>query len=336
VPKNNISKVATSCIFCPENETKHICSVKEHEYPDTTDDEFHFVRCTGCGLIFLNPRPDDSELGVIYPSNYFAFDLAETSDGSRGLTVGRVSQAFERRRILALLKRHAEAPIQRVLDVGCGDGSDLDLIGSALGVEMLSVGVEIAPQAASRAKKRGHHIVAGSFPEVIGEIRAKSEIYDLIISKHVIEHVSSPEEFLGAMRSLVAQDGLVIIDTPNTDSPLRTLFGKHWGGWHTPRHWFLFDPSTFEKLAHKCGFQQVEVIQMPINMFWVWGLHSFLFERWRKLADRVFDPSKSGKGGLLGIGLLSVFQLFELVLKLVFGRTSQMRIILKPQEGADV
>ena len=332
MPKNNISKVASSCIFCTGEQKEPVCSVKEHEYPDTTEDEFHFVCCTGCGLIFLDPRPDDSELGVIYPSNYFAFDLAETSSGSRGLTVGRISKAFEKRRISALLTLHSEAPIERVLDVGCGDGSDLELVESTLGEGLLSVGVEVAPLAARKAQERGHQIVVGSFPEVIDDVRAKSESYDLIISKHVIEHVSSPEAFLGAIRSLVAQDGLVIIDTPNTDSPLRTLFGKHWGGWHTPRHWFLFDPPTFEKLAHRCGFQQVEVIQMPINTFWVWGLHSVLFDRWPKLADRLFNPSESGKGGLLGIGLLSVFQIFELSLKLLFGRTSQMRIILKPRK----
>lgn len=326
--KQEIKKVDAVCVICGPSETVHEYSVVEHEYPDTTNDVFNFVRCKECRLVFLSPRPANEELGTIYPPNYYAFDLADAGSGDNGLSVKSLSRRFDLRRTKALLRRHHSEPVSSVFDIGCGDGFDLDVFRSVLGETVLTAGVEMSEAAASRARLRGHQVVAGLF----NELDTRDAKYDIVVSKHVIEHVDDPRAFLEKAKRLTASTGILIIDTPNVDSPLRHLFGRHWGGWHTPRHWYLFSPRTFTDLAESCGLKVAAIHQMPINMYWIWGLHSALFKNHRRIADKFFDPVGVNKAGARGILLLSLFQLFELALKLITRRTSQMRVVLKHAE----
>src|SRR2546423_1247374 len=74
-PANPVKTVTVACPHCGESRAQKLWSGREHEYEDTTDEVFDFVRCAGCGLVRLNPRPDVSELGRIYPPDYYAYNL---------------------------------------------------------------------------------------------------------------------------------------------------------------------------------------------------------------------------------------------------------------------
>jgi SAM-dependent methyltransferase len=323
--KTNIQKDAATCVICESSSSECVYTVFEHEYPDTTSDEFFIHRCLSCGLWFLNPRPSVEELETIYPSNYYAFSLVESGDDSSHVNAKKISNYFEASRIKKLITKCAGGVPDSVLDIGCGDGADLDLFRNVFGPKLKTFGIEPAKVAAELARERGHRVETGLFP---GEY-FDNENFDIIWSKHVIEHVASPQDFLGRCRELLSENGLIILDTPNTDSPLRRLFGRHWGGWHTPRHWYLFDPATVALLAKKSGLSVVRIYQMPINVYWIWGLHSLLFYRYRKLADRVFNPSIAATAGGKTLVLMVMFQVFELILKILFRKTSQMRVVLR-------
>jgi SAM-dependent methyltransferase len=323
--KTNLQKDAASCVICESSSSECVYTVFEHEYPDTTSDDFFFHRCLSCGLWFLNPRPSEEELGIIYPSNYYAFSLVESGDGSRQINAKKISNYFEASRIKKVVSNFLDCAPESVLDVGCGDGSDLDLFRNVFGPKLKTFGIEPSNVAAELARRRGHLVETGLFPGKFFD----NQKFDIIWSKHVIEHVASPQKFLENCRELLGEDGIIILDTPNTDSPLRKLFGRHWGGWHTPRHWYLFDPTTMGLLAKKNGLSVVAIYQMPINTYWIWGIHSSLFHRHRKFADRVFNPSTATTAGGRTLVLISLFQGFELILKMLFRKTSQMRVVMR-------
>src|SRR5687768_7027839 len=75
LPATPIKKVDTPCVHCGEESSRPLWSGVEHEYDNTTDDEFDFVQCTNCGIVRLNPRPDVTELSRIYPPQYYAYGL---------------------------------------------------------------------------------------------------------------------------------------------------------------------------------------------------------------------------------------------------------------------
>jgi len=276
--------------------------------------------------VYLDPRPDGSELDCIYPKNYYAFDTADSVASTGLLNVKSVSRIFEARRLKSLLSKEHPRLIETVFDIGCGDGYHLDIFKSALDGSVRTCGIEMSEKAAKSARSRGHEVECGLFED----FSTDRLMADLVFSSHVIEHVADPRLFLNKSKSLLNHDGIIVIDTPNVDGILRKLFGRHWGGWHTPRHWYLFNPRSISELATQCGLEVVRIDFLPINMYWVWGLHSVLFDRHRRLADKFFDPVGAEKSGISGIVLLAVFQVFELFLKLVTRSTSQMRIVIRP------
>ncbi len=92
-----------------------------------------------------------------------------------------------------------------------------------------------------------------------------------------IEHVSDPPGVLRAIRSLLRPGGCVVIVTDNTNSLDFKLFrGRHWGGYHFPRHWSLFNPNTLRTLAHKVELDVVSLgtIVSPVN--WVYSVRNAL------------------------------------------------------------
>ena len=54
-----------SCNLCGESQTKPIMVVTDRKYH--TPGKFSIVRCGGCGLAYLSPRPRTDEIGKFYP-----------------------------------------------------------------------------------------------------------------------------------------------------------------------------------------------------------------------------------------------------------------------------
>ena len=54
IPKTDVS----ACPACESPDRTEKYNVVEHEYSNTTDDEFTFKECLNCGAWYLDPRPD--------------------------------------------------------------------------------------------------------------------------------------------------------------------------------------------------------------------------------------------------------------------------------------
>ena len=298
----------------------------EHEYDNTTDEEFRFVRCSACGVVRLNPRPDVSELTTIYPPDYYAYGLlAEEADGLGALLKKRMYQ----RRLLALLDRLGKPGPLRILDVGCADGRLLDWYkASSAGDRVETHGIELNADAAATARGRGHRVVTGRF-EADTELEPGG--FDLILAYHVIEHVDDPKAFAERAAELLAPGGLCVIATPNWDSPDVHRFRGLWGGNHFPRHWTLYDEATLGALAEAVGLEFERVEYQPNPIFWVWTAHAWLKSRLpaSRWPDRLFPPVGIFHRSIRSFLLLSLFTTVDLVQRIVTGRTASMAVELR-------
>ena len=136
--------------------------------------------------------------------------------------------------------------------------------------------------------------------------------------------------FSPSSRILLKDDGVIIIDTPNIDCGQARLFGKDWGGIHAPRHWVLFDLGTLRETARRAGLKTLEIEQLPINTFWIWSMHSYLYRRprWRTFADRWFDPIACvSSPSLYYFGLMVFAELLERASKVLGLGVGQQRAI---------
>ncbi len=324
-----IKTVDEPCVHCGAGESEPLWSGREHEYDNTTDAEFHFVRCASCGVIRLNPRPDVSELPRIYPPQYYAYNLLSEGADKPGV-LNRIKTRMYQGRLMKLIERlgKGEGTI-RVLDVGCADGRLLDWYKASKAGERLEThGIEMDEDSAGEARRRGHRVVAGRF-EVDTELEPGS--FDLILASHVIEHVDDPKRFAQRAAELLAPGGVFVVYTPNWDSPDARRFKGHWGGNHFPRHWTLYDPQTLGRLGESLGLAVERVEYQPNPIFWVWSCHSWLSDRFpkRRWPDRLFPTVSIFHRSLQSFILLSIFTATDIVMRTVRGRTASMAMELR-------
>lgn len=316
-------------MHCGDTAADPLWAGREHEYPDTTQETFTFVTCRGCGLVRLDPRPDVSELGRIYPPEYYAYNLVSEEPGAPLSVTDRLKMRMYQRRLEAQVDRVGKPGRLRILDVGCADGRLLDWFkGSRAGPRLETHGIEMDAAAAETARRRGHRVVTGRF-EQDGELENGS--FDLIVALHVIEHVDDPERFARRAAELLAPGGVFAVATPNWDSRDARRFRGHWGGNHFPRHWTLYDPGTIEALARSNGLEVTRVEFQPNPIFWVWTAHSWLRDRFpsRSWPDRAFPPVEIFRPSLRSLVLLTAFTLVDLVLRAASGRTASMAVEMR-------
>ena len=264
-----LSLVPVRCCICDLDDADPLAVGEDFEYR-TSPDTFLAVRCRRCGLVYLNPRPHLRELDRIYPSDYHAYEFSE---GRYGF-VYKVRRWLESRRLLACCEGLAEDA--SILDIGCGDGFHLDLLREFGRPGWNLEGIDPSPRAADAAARRGLTVHRG----VVQDVELPADRFDLAVMIATIEHVDDPPGVLAAVRRLLKPGGRVVLVTDNAASPDARLFGgRHWGGYHFPRHWNLFTASTLRELARKSGLDVDSIgnVASPVN--WVYSIRNRLVDR---------------------------------------------------------
>jgi 2-polyprenyl-6-hydroxyphenyl methylase/3-demethylubiquinone-9 3-methyltransferase len=108
---------------------------------------------------------------------------------------------------------------KRALDVGCGAGllsEPLARLGAAV------TGLDAAPEniAAATAHAEGQGLAIDY--RAMGVEQLGDERFDLVVSMEVIEHVADVAGFIAGLAGALADDGLLILSTPNR-TPLSKL-----------------------------------------------------------------------------------------------------------------
>ena len=299
------------CCICGHQRAEPVAVGEDFEYRSSPD-TFLAVRCSECGLVYLNPCPASGELSRIYPADYHAYDFSASRYG----VVYRIRRYLEARRLLAWCR--GLRPDARVLDVGCGDGFHLRILKDFGSPSWTLEGVEPDMKAAAAAEAAGLSI----HRTTVQHLAAPAAQYDLVLLIATLEHVDDPGAVLSKLRTLLRPGGRIGIVTDNTATLDFRIFGRrHWGGYHFPRHWNLFDRATLELLARRCDLEVAEIrtILSPVN--WVYSLRNMLvdWEAPRWLVERF---------SLQAPAALTVFTLVD-GLQQLFGRGALLRATLK-------
>lgn len=263
---SSLELVPVPCCLCNRTDGEPVGVGEDFEYR-TSPDSFLAVRCKGCDLVYLDPRPADTEFRRIYPDNYHAFAFSEERFG----IVYKVRQRLEARRLLTACEGLPEDA--RILDVGCGDGFHLSLLKEFGRPGWRLEGVDLDPRAVKAARARGLTVHEGTLEDA----DLPEGAYDLALAIQTIEHVSDPPALLASIRSALRPGGRVLIVTDNTDSlDFRLFRRRHWGGYHFPRHWNLFNPRAMGVLAARVGLdvESLTTAVSPVN--WVYSVRNWL------------------------------------------------------------
>lgn len=303
--------VSVNCCLCDTSPGVPLGTGEDFEYR-TSLDKFQAVRCPTCGLVYLDPRPSETEFGRIYPPTYHAFEFSEEEFG----LVYKVRRRLEAKRLLGWCR--GLRPDARIMDVGCGDGFHLRLLRDFGEKGWRLEGVDADERAAAVAQKNGLTVHCG----LIDELDLPQAEYDLAFVIQTIEHVADPPKLLRDIRELLRPGGKVVIVTDNTDTlDFRLFKSRHWGGYHFPRHWNLFNQSTIRKIAEPAGLQvdNLTTAVSPVN--WVYSIRNYL-------TDKNAPAWIVERFSLRSTVSLSFFTAFDLINRL-FGRGALLNAVLK-------
>lgn len=107
---------------------------------------------------------------------------------------------------------HRPADSLRVLDVGCGNGSELALPLARLGFQV--TGIDIHAPSIDHARQLGEGVPNLTY--ICGRIEElKSPPYDVVILSEVLEHLREPRSLLSAAIEHLDKNGIIIVTVPN-------------------------------------------------------------------------------------------------------------------------
>ena len=175
-----------------------------------------------------------------HPRNH-PFDEKYFSTGPYdGVNFNRYSQYWWSNRYYAKLARRHGPAQGRVLELGCGMGHLLAWLADRYQV----VGADINPWALVQAR---HNVPEGQFLLLAGDepYAFPDGAFAIVVAKHVVEHLTHPEQAIAEMSRVLKPGGLLVLATPNLSSPMRTRKKEHWIGFKDPTHINMRPPEQW-------------------------------------------------------------------------------------------
>ena len=204
---------------CPRsNQLKNEYATYENCYVCNSDNKckwgqdgpFSIYTCNVCGLKYVTPRLNDQELNDLYnaPDRRWQINIREYYEPTLQF---RMKSMYPKRVQLI------EKTLQRkgnILDFGCNVGGFLKVAQDSgwdvYGIEINSSAAKKAMERLSSTKK----IYCGD----IDNLYIPPNSFDVITMWDVIEHLQNPNKVLQFCKTLLKDNGIIVIDAPNSDS----------------------------------------------------------------------------------------------------------------------
>lgn len=271
-PEEDLESVIR-CQFCNSTERSLAFGDVEDWTFGCAPGKWDYWKCTGCGALYLDPRPTETSIGRAYARYY-------THEGAAGGALIERAKTLLRHTcylawhdldlrprlplprlmypLLTPLRRRIAEPFfilqalnrlsrGRLMDVGCGNGGNL---AAARQLGWTVQGLEIDPQAVASARAAGLDVRQGDY----GRLEEFHGVFDCLICSHVIEHVHAPLALMHAIHDALKPGGVALISLPNADSIVLEVVGENWRGLEAPRHLAIPTAGTMRALVESMGF----------------------------------------------------------------------------------
>jgi len=306
------------CAVCGGGTWREVGKGQDYEYA-TCSNVWTFRACQQCGHVQMDPLPAPETLGVIYPSNYYSYQMEKSIHPLARWAKRKLDRA-KFRWILGGLR----APVGSYLDVGCGDGRYLEMMIDQGVDRERAQGVELDAHAVHVARAKNLNVTQTRIEDARG---LEPGSFDLITMFHVIEHVARPDEVVARLQSLLRVGGLLALETPNFDcADARWSGERFWGAYHTPRHWHLFTAASLARLLRSHGFTIERQRFQTGHAFLLWTLHHWL--KYGKEHGRLAEWCHP----LRNVPLLALATAFDM-LRIMFGRKTSAVLLVARRDS---
>lgn len=224
----------TDCYNCGSRETS--LYDKENGYT--------LVKCKRCGLLYVNPRP---------PLNVIS-EAAKTGLHSGDKIFDKTHSFHEPKipRYLKILKdfyTKKELREKNWLDIGCGHGEFLFALEQYTSNEINAVGNEPNINKVKSALSRGLKVTSQKLSNY-------TQKYDYISTLDVFSHLPNPIETLIKWKSLINENGEILIETGHSSHLHKRFHNKPYD---LPDHLSFANKNILINILDKCGFEVLNV-----------------------------------------------------------------------------
>jgi hypothetical protein len=218
--------------------------------------ELTIVQCSGCGLVYQNPRFKADHLGEVY-----------TVMDAKPIDLNKAVAQHKFKPLLDLIRKnapHADGSSPVSLDIGTRYG----LLPEVLRREGFNAfGIEFNASCVEAAKVSGFKNVFQGTIESLPEWMTQQKLrrIELITMTDVIEHLLDPMADLNLLAKYQEKGDHMVIQTIDVSSWGHRLFGKWWYHFHA-QHTYYFDIPMLRKYYDSVGYDVVDVLKVkPLN-----------------------------------------------------------------------
>ena len=235
----NFKDFKNCCLVCGSRALRNITTGYSRYWPRLFK---KVAACQDCGHIQLNPLYSAKE-----------YEQINTKFFSKVYLVNRRSNVENNGKKLKKLEGFLGARISsglRVLDVGAGEAWALPYFMKKCGNYSA---IEEVPELCASIRDNGGRVIATSLNSDLSDFNGT---FDVIIFRHVIEHLLEPKRGLEKLRSLLSENGVIFLALPNSSQPgakkgFRTSYLR-------PVHISYFCEGNCRRLVMLSGFKVLQ------------------------------------------------------------------------------
>jgi SAM-dependent methyltransferase len=225
--------------------------------------EWDIDECASCGFARIDPLPGKEARGGYYSEDKVRDRNVKKRSALKNFAKSmkhffkNISSRDKGKIFISKLYRYLK-PGAKVLDVGCGDGTFLEMIKN----RFVCTGIEISDYLVAHARKKDRMVILeGDF--INNDF--KDGKYDGVVMMALIEHLDRPLEALKKCSGLLNDNGMLLLKTVNYGSLNRRIAGTRWAGFRPPDHIVYFNPYNLRVILKKSGFKKINVHATPFS-----------------------------------------------------------------------
>lgn len=240
-------------------------TVKDHS---VSAEMFQLIRNETYGFLETRPQPKEDKLSEYYKSeDYISHTDARRNGFERAYHLVRNISLKRKIRLINAFSCEEKT----LLDVGCGTGDFLKI--AQLNNWNVS-GIEPNEKARQIANAKTNNAVF----KIEQLLQFEKQSFDVITLWHVLEHLPNLEDQLLILKSLLKENGTLIIAVPNYKSFDANYYKNFWAAFDVPRHLWHFDQKSLQNLLMSKDMKIVKTLPMKFDAFYV----SLLSEKHKK------------------------------------------------------
>lgn len=224
------------------------CGSSRNE-PYAEENGFHLVKCSECGLLYVNPRPSDDEISAAHRMGQHR--------GTRAISVTGQFKSYQvrfYRRMLAdvfgpTFNWHGKS----WLDIGCGHGELLVAVGQESRGETSTRGVEPNERKQTMARSRGLDVS-------YFDLKNHQEKYDVISLLNVFSHLPDPPSAIRQWSDLLKPGGQLLVETGDTAN---LAPNEHYRPFYLPDHLSFANREIVINVLTRAGFTVSKICRYP-------------------------------------------------------------------------